>query len=216
MHTKGVIGLSKEKVKKPFYKKWWAWLIVIIVVIAIAGGGDDDKEQASEVDTEQPKVTANKEDEQESKKEAKKEETVVAGIGTALDVGKTTFTVNNKESTDQVGPSVLPQKASEKYVVIEVTFKNNGNEAVTMDTSFYKLKLGEKTYDADSMGSISANQGDDGSIDNSFFLQSVNPDSTISGKVVFDVAESVATSEDLQLQVQTGFFGTETGIIDLK
>jgi len=25
--------LSKEKVKKPFYKRWWFWVIIIVLVI---------------------------------------------------------------------------------------------------------------------------------------------------------------------------------------
>lgn len=63
------------------------------------------------------------------------------------------------------------------------------------------------------MASMSANQGEDGSIDNSFFLQEVNPDMSISGKVVFDLAPEVAEATGLQLHVQSGFSGTETEII---
>ena len=110
----------------------------------------------------------------------------------------------------------MPTKASGKYVVLDVTYKNSGNEAVTLDASFFKLVRGEKTYESDSMASMSANQGEDGTIQNSFFLQEVNPDMEITGKVVFDLAPDVAEATDLQLQDQTGLFGTETGIINLK
>ncbi|USK68397.1 DUF4352 domain-containing protein [Peribacillus asahii] len=120
------------------------------------------------------------------------------------------YTITDKSTTDQVGPSVLPTKASGKFLVLDVTLKNNGNEAVTVDSSFFKLKRGEKTYETDNEGSISANQKEDGTIDNSFFLQELNPDSEISGKVVFDVAPEVAEASNLQIQVQTGLFGTET------
>lgn len=28
---------DKERVKKPFYKKWWFWVIIIILLAAIIG-----------------------------------------------------------------------------------------------------------------------------------------------------------------------------------
>lgn len=179
-------------------------LVVLIVVIAAMSGGN--KDEAGKKDGNNPTTSDSKKDEKDSK----------GTVGQELVVGKATFTVNEITTADQVGPSVLPEKASEKFVVVNVTFKNNGNEAVTVDSSFFKLKLGEKTYDTDSVASMSANQGEDGSIDNSFFLQKVNPDSTITGNVVFDVSETVATSDELVLQVQTGVFGTETGLIELN
>lgn len=78
------------------------------------------------------------------------------------------------------------------------------------------MKKGKKTYEADSAASVSANQKEDGSIDNSFLMQDLNPDSTMSGKVVFDVAPEVANAKDLKLVVQTGIYGTQKGTISLK
>jgi hypothetical protein len=37
----GVIIMSEEKTKKPFYKKWWVWVIAIIVIAGIASQGED-------------------------------------------------------------------------------------------------------------------------------------------------------------------------------
>lgn len=85
-----------------------------------------------------------------------------------------------------------------------------------VDSSFFKLKRGGKTYEADAAASLSANQGEDGNITNSFMAQDLNPDSEMSGKVVFDVTPEIAEATDLQLQVQTGAFGTETELINLK
>lgn len=209
---------DKVKVKKPFYKKWW--FIVIAVIVVLAAIGSIGEEETDKVETSAPvtedttEKAETKEEPKEEVKEEPKEE--VAGIGTALEVGDAVFTLNTMELADQVGPSVLPTKASGKFVVIDVTYKNNGNDAVTLDSSFFKLTRGEKTYESDTMASMSANQGEDGTIQNSFFLQEVNPDMEITGKVVFDLAPDVAVASDLQLQVQTGIFGTETGKINLK
>lgn len=214
--------MAKEKVKKPFWKKWWFWVIVVIVIGAAANSGGEDnsqttsnepKTQEASTTAEKPKTEPKKE---EPKKEEPKQEEKYFGIGQEVKVGDMTYKINGKEAADQVGPSVLPEKATGKFIVIDVTLKNNGNEAVTVDASFFKLKRGEKTYEADSAASMSANQGEDGSIENSFFLQELNPDSEITGKVVFDVATEVAAAADLQLQVQTGIFGTETEVINLQ
>ncbi|MER2169060.1 MAG: DUF4352 domain-containing protein [Psychrobacillus psychrodurans] len=203
---------EKIKTKKPFYKRWWFIVIAVIVVLAAIGSmGEEDTEK---VETSAPVVEKSNEKEKEKIEEEPKEE--IAGVGTALEVGDAVFTLNGVELTDQVGPTILPEKASGKFVVLNVTYKNNGNDAVTLDASFFKLKRGEKTYESDSMASMSANQGEDGAIENSFFFQEVNPDMEISGKVVFDLAPEVAEATDLQLQVQTGIFGTETGLINLK
>ena len=202
---------------KKFFKIGCGGLLALIILGAIIGalGGEDTSTNDDNTETEQQETSAPATEEKtEEKAEEKTKETV--GIGTPLEVGDAIFTLNGVELADQVGPSVLPTKASGKYIVLNVTYRNNGNEAVTIDSSFFKLKRGDKTYEADSAASMSANQGENGAIQNSFFLQEVNPDMEISGRVVFDVAPEVAEATDLQLQVQTGFWGTETGIINLQ
>ena len=202
---------------KKFFKIGCGGLLALIILGAIIGalGGEDTSTNDDNTETEQQETSEPATEEKtEEKAEEKTKETV--GIGTPLEVGDAIFTLNGVELADQVGPSVLPTKASGKYIVLNVTYRNNGNEAVTIDSSFFKLKRGDKTYEADSAASMSANQGENGAIQNSFFLQEVNPDMEISGRVVFDVAPEVAEATDLQLQVQTGFWGTETGIINLQ
>jgi hypothetical protein len=74
---------------------------------------------------------------------------------------------------------------------------------------------GSKTLSADSSASMSANQDESGQITNSFFLQQLNPDVEMSGKVVFDVSADQAASQSTKLKVQTGSFGTQTAEIKL-
>lgn len=189
-------------------------IIVIIVIGALesAGGGDD--EEKAEPASASASTTEKKSD--NKPKTEKKVEKKSFEIGDTVKVGDMVYNINKKGIADEVGPSVLTTKASGKFVVLDVTLKNNGNKAVTVDASFFKLKRGDKTYEADTEASMSANQSEDGNIDNSFFLQEVNPDSEIKGRVVFDVAPEVANAKDLAVQVQTGVFGTETETINLK
>lgn len=80
----------------------------------------------------------------------------------------------------------------------------------------FKLKSGDKSFEADATGSVSANQSDDGSITNSFFLEQINPDSTAEGKVVFDVSEKVANTKDKKLEITSSLFSTKSITVDLS
>ncbi len=80
----------------------------------------------------------------------------------------------------------------------------------------FKLKSGGKSLEANSQGSMSANQNEDGSIENSFFLEQVNPDSTTQGKVVFDVSESMANSKDKKLEITSSLFSSKKVTFDLN
>lgn len=202
-----------DKVKKPFYKKWWFWLLVVILIIIIASsGGDDDtgtnttNQQTENTQTEQNNNNNATTDET---KQPKKETNNVAGMGQPVKVGDVVFTANKKSTADNVGGE-YGQNAQGTYLIVNVTVKNEGKEAVTTDASFFKLKVGDTEYAADSTASVYANEQAD------FFLQQINPGIENKGNVVFDVPADVANNPDAILQVQTGFFGTETGEISLK
>lgn len=201
--------MSKDGKKKGILKRWWFWTIVIVVIIAIAassGGGKDSTKQ-----TTAPTTSTTK-----NSKESTKKPTKSYKIGDTVTVGKMTYKINGMATDDRVGPKVLPTQASGKYVILDVTVQNKGNESVTIDTSYFTLLQGKKKFDADSEASMSANQGENGTIKNSFFLQKLNPESKARGKVVFDVAPSIASSKNLQVEVQEGVFGTVSKVINLK
>jgi len=198
--------MSKEvKTKKPIYKKWWFWVIAVFIVAgAIASNGGNDDSAAKDSGDNKSSVSSPKAEKKEYK------------IGDTVKVGDMQYKVTKTSASKKVGPSALQETANGTFLVIDLDIKNNGDESVTVDSSFFNLKLGSKTYKADADASMSANQKEDGSIDNSFFLQDLNPGSEMSGKVVFDVSEDVANSSGLKLQVQTGTFGTEAENINLR
>ena len=197
----------KGKIKKPFYKKWWFWLIAIIIVVGLVGGGGDETETKSDMtaDTasESEVVSESSQEETESV-----EETQIYSIGETVDVGDVTYVVNSVDSATNVGGE-YGQNSKGTYLLVNVTVTNNGDESLTVDNSLFKLLNDGKEYDSDSTAGIYAND------DSSFFLESVNPELSLTGNVVFDVSDTVINSESKQLQVSTGFWGTETGLIDL-
>ncbi|UMT77297.1 DUF4352 domain-containing protein [Staphylococcus roterodami] len=137
-------------------------------------------------------------------------------IGETVKNGDLEVTVNSVETMKSVGPSIAPTNAKGTFVVADVTIKNKGKEALTIDSSMFKLKSGDKTFEADNTGSMSANQNDNGSIENSFFLQRINPDSTAQGKIVFDVSESIANAKDKKLEVISSLFSVKKITFDLS
>lgn len=192
--------------KKPFYKKWWFIVLVIIILFAaFSGGGEEDTASPSNEATETSETASS---------EATEEEKTFA-VGDVVTVGDLDYTVNSVETTKSVGPSAFPTEAQDTFLVIDLTVKNNGNEAIMIDTSNFKLIDGEKSFDADGSGSISANQDAEGN-STGFFLENLNPDVELQGKVVFDVTEAQANSETVQLGITENMFSEDYTLINLR
>lgn len=199
---------AKKLLKKPFYKKVWFWVVAVILVIIIANAGGEDATTPTETadSGKETTVETSASTKSPAKKDAPKEKAKVSGIGEVVKVGDVEFTINGVSTAKNVGGE-YGSKSQGTYLLLDTTVTNKGNEAITTDSSFFKLMVGEKTYEADSSASIFANE------DTNFFLEQVNPDLSATGVVVFDVSDEVIANPDLLLQVSTGFFGTETGTI---
>lgn len=172
-------------------------LILLIGACAAAMGGNDDTKKEDATTS-----TTTKEDKKETKKAYK--------IGDTVKVGKMQYKVNGVSTATAVGADGFGEKAKGTYQIVDITVKNNGDDSIIVDTELFKLKVGNKTLSADGGASVTAND-----VNNSFFLEELNPDSELTGKVVFDVSNALI-DKDKQLEVATGFFGTETDVIDLK
>ena len=197
--------------KKPFYKRVWFWVLAVILVIIVGssmGGSKDSKSSSNS-----QKVSSGASSSNNNNTSAKTEKTYK--VGQVVEVGSMQYTVTGVSTAKSVGPSILPTDAKDTFVVVDLTVKNLGDKEVTIDSSFFKLLDGSKTLSADSSASMSANQDESGQITNSFFLQQLNPDVEMSGKVVFDVSADQAASQSTKLKVQTGSFGTQTAEIKL-
>ena len=201
------------KEKKPFYKKIWFWVLAVIVVAGIGGSlGSGDEEKAADKTTENSSVKAET-GEVASSEPAKESETYK--IGDIVTVGTVDYVINSKEVKDTVGGEYTAQTAKSKYLVLDVTITNNGDKAITIADDFFKLYKGKTEFKSDSSASIAANQ-EGGSTGLDFFYQELNPESSLTGKVVFDVNEETINDPSTQIQVQTGIWGTETELISLN
>lgn len=135
------------------------------------------------------------------------------GIGERVTVGEVAYTVNEAGTATTIGDEYLQEEANGVYVVLDVTFENNGSEAVDIDSSYMKLKLDGNTYDPETTATSYANTSGGSSTD--FLYSSINPGSSLQGYVVYDVTEEVATSPGLRMEAAEGFFGTNTATIDI-
>lgn len=199
-------------------------IIALIIVAASLGGGEDADAPTADATTSQepspsedasqkPDATESSESKEEEKpkeepkEEPKAEPAAEFKIGDAATVGDVQYTVTKVKTADSVGADFMAEKAKGKYVVVSVEVQNNGNESITITDSFFKLKAGDKVFEADSVATLTANSDSDG---DSFFYEELNPDLSASGVVVFDVSEKTSKAKDNILQAQTGFWGTET------
>ncbi|KKE77721.1 DUF4352 domain-containing protein [Bacilli bacterium] len=208
--------MAKEKIKKPFYKRIWVWVLAIIVIFAIASGGEDDTDAANTNDA--SKEVTNQTTEEKAGKEAvepAEEEVKAAKIGEPSTVGDVTFTVNGVNETNEISSGnefIENATTSGKYIILDITVHNAKNEAITIDSSFFKIIADGTEYDPTTDGNVMMAMGD--AMDD-FFLAQVNPNLEKSGKVVFEVGADVDVDSAL-LRAQTGAFGTETTEISLS
>lgn len=191
--------------------------MVVIIIGYLGGQGGDKKETAKTDDTTTKSSETSSNSKSETKRSTKesKSEAKTYTIGQDVTVGKVVYKINSKEVVDTVGTEYVNSTANAKYLVLDVTITNNGDEAITISDDFFKLYKGKTEFKSDSSASMYANQQAYGD-SVSFFYSQLNPESTITGKVVFDVNEETINDPSTQIQVQTGVWGTETEKINLN
>lgn len=203
----------KGKIKKPFYKKVQFWAVVVILIGAFGSmGGEDEvaESNAAAVPSEKKVETTEATTEESAPAEEEAAPAVEAyAVGEEVSVGDVTYVVKDIQTATNVGGE-FGENSKGTYLIIDISVTNNGSEALTVSDDFFTLLNDGKTYESDATAGIYANET------NSFFLESINPDLTMDGKVVFDVSDAVIESSSKQLQVATGFWSTETELINLQ
>ena len=218
----------KQQKKRGGCLKWVLIIFGVLILLgacgALLGGGDnatnttpeeatkESEEPAEEVETESGEQEESAEEDEEVVEEDEAVETV--GIGETLTVDDIDFTVNDMYQQDSVG-DVIASNANDTYLILDVSVTNNQNEAVMLMDSYFKIVDGETVFEPDGTASMTANQAI--SPDNLGLLaEEINPGSSRDALIVYDITQSVIDSQTKQLQVQSGMFGTETGIINLQ
>ena len=135
------------------------------------------------------------------------ESALAATLGEPVGVGDVEWVVTNARKATQLQSS-FDEPRQGNFVVLDFTFKNNGAEALTLDSESLVLKDdGGRTFEAgpDTFGYIEP--------DKDIFLEQVNPGVTREGEVIFTIPEDAA-----QLKAEMGdaeLFTDEAGYVNI-
>ncbi len=194
--------------KKPFYKRGWCIglaALVVIGVLANMGGSDNSKETASKSTTTSETTTT------DSSSKASSEETEATySVGQTFTVGDVEYTVNSVSTSQTVGDEFINKTAQGTYLLLNITVKNNGDDALSVSNDYFTLYKGKTKYTSDSTASLYASDN------TGFFLEEVNPGNALTSNVAFDIPQDVVSDSSLQLQVQTGLWGTQTALVNVN
>ena len=104
----------------------------------------------------------------------------------------------------------LGEKANGVFVIVKLKVTSDHDESVTLTDSVVKLETEGTTYESDNDGTMAAI----GTGEDPFLFESLGPDSTTTGTVVFDLPES-KLSQKLELRFGELGFGETHGYIRL-
>lgn len=227
-----------HEVKEPFYKRRWFIIVAVLAVIGIVSphgktgnhssnvmnnnstknssvhhhkddAPNDNVEKSSSVSS-QDNTTKDDAENHITKAEKKAQTLDTVPMGQPLRVGDVEYVVNSRNVADKVGGDFINKKANGVYLIVNVTVKNLGDKSLSVRDDFFKLLKDDKEYESDGTAGMYLNE------DSQFFLSKINPDGELTGDVVFDVTQEMANDTSLKLQVQTGTWGTQKGLIDLN
>ena len=179
---------------KKFLKFLGFGFLALVVLGIFANMGDDSgSDTASTTTEEEVKAEGN------SDAKAEKKEVETVGVGTEVEVGKLAYKVNGVEEMSEIKAEYMDTlTTSGKFIIVDMTIKNNDKEARFVDTEMFRLVDADGTeFSTKSEADMYINESDLG-----FFLSEINPKMDKTGKVAFEVP---ADATDLQLQVSSGF-----------
>lgn len=187
--------------------KWLGIGLILFVVIGFIGAMGIDDDTASTPQS----ASVTPVDNNESVEQTEEVEQAY-GIGDTIKAGDLSVAVNGVSNVSMIESAFSQEVPSTgNYLLVDVTVRNDGNEAVTVDTNNFKLVRGETTFNSDSTATLYANEDS-----TSFFLNSLNPEAKLSGTVVFDISQNSASDPDLQLEVSSNMFFGEKVYVDLN
>jgi hypothetical protein len=104
----------------------------------------------------------------------------------SVTIGGLTYSMGNVSRASTYGPEFMNEKASGEFIIVRLTVKNVGKDPATISGSDFRLERGDTKYDSASV-TISDKDG--------FFLTKLNPGTSRTGIIVFDVPASTSPSK---------------------
>jgi hypothetical protein len=174
---------ARSKASRPFWKKPWVWLLAIVLVVILAVVANAASGSSPTNAGQSNGSTGNQSSGQGGGGgQSGSSQSSATGIGKPASDGQFTFTVQKFTcGATKIGNGMLAVKAQGQFCVANMTVKNTGNTASTLDSSSQYAYIGDKQYTASSDVVMATPQAQ------AFFLQNINPGNSVQGIVVWDV-----------------------------
>lgn len=207
-------------IRLPRWSKWTIGIVALLVIVGAAVGDPEEQsgDQAAQTTTDGRTATTKKNKADKSAEDkpetcgtkATDDCTPHVGPGGSVRVDALTWKIVGAESTSTIGDQEfgLGSKADGVFVVVSLQVTSAKSESATLTDNAFQLEVNGKTYDPDNEGTVAAV----GAGEEPFFLEDIGPDSTVTGKVVFDVPQTVLSNKPEMRFNELGFGSTHAYI----
>lgn len=186
----------------------FAVIFLVIIIIALVVPASDQGGEAAGGGN-QNEGGGGSESEAEPAEEPVEEQDQTYAINDTVNVGDVTYTVTNAENVAQLeDPYGLDEPLTGNFILVSFTFTNEGSEPATVsDIGMYLYDSQGSQYETDTDAAFYL--PDDTSL---LLLDRVNPGLSQEVQTVYSVPED---AEELELEVTSGLFASESARIDL-
>jgi len=215
--------LSGRWQRIPTWGKWAIGLFAVLVVIGAATSGSNnssDKDdstsssQAAQESTDGAKDDTSKESEKPADCGSKATDDCTPHVGAdkTVRVDALIWRVTSARKAKTLGDQQygLGAEANGRFVIVKLRVESDRNESATLTSDVAKLEVDGKTFEADLDGSTAAITANE----SPFFLESIGPESTTTGTVVFDVPKKYLNAK-LEMRFGELGLGSTKGYIRL-
>jgi hypothetical protein len=203
---------AEAKALRPWYKKKRfiipLVLVALFVLVNLSGGGAGDTTSAAPAGA--SSAQAKEQASAKKQKPTRTSEAASVKIGEAAKAGDWTFTVTKFTcGSKTIGSEYLNKKAQGQFCLMNLSVKNNGNEAATLMSDNQKLLDAKgREFASDNEASLYVDP------DSNIFIEDINPGNTAKGVVVFDVPKNV---KPVTATLAGGVFGVKDVVsVDLR
>lgn len=206
---------------------WGRWAIgafaVLVVISAASTGSNDSSEDRADPapSSQQARESSDTNDDGPSRESEKPEDcgtkatddcTPHVGSDESVRVDALLWRVTSARTAKTLGDQQygLGAEANGQFLIVNLKVESDRSESATLTSDVAKLEVDGKTFEADLDGSTAALTADE----DPFFLESIGPESTTTGTVVFDVPEKFLNSK-LEMRFGELGFGSTKGYIRL-
>jgi hypothetical protein len=124
------------------------------------------------------------------------------------------YRIKSARTATKLGGEYTSAEADGVFLVVKLTANSVRKESSTLNDDSIGLEAGGKTYKPDTEGTTALQLSGGSKSDEPFFLRDINPDTTSSGSVVYDVPKSLL-SKKVEVRFNELGFGTTHGYIRL-